>query len=49
MLAVISMIGLVYGAERHFFLNIQIISLRPVLLMEENGLTGENHRPAASH
>ena len=42
MLAVISRIGLFYGVERHFCLNIQIISLRPVLLLEENGLTGEN-------
>jgi hypothetical protein len=30
-------------------LNIKTIGLFPVLLMEETGETGENHRPAASH
>ena len=31
------------------FRNISVISWRSVLMMEENGVTGENHRPAASH
>ena len=31
------------------FNNIAVISLRSVLLMEETELSGENHRPAASH
>jgi hypothetical protein len=31
------------------FNNISAISLRLVLLMEETGVPGENHRPAASH
>ena len=29
--------------------NISVISWRSVLLVEETGLPGENHRPAASH
>jgi hypothetical protein len=28
---------------------ISVISRRPVLLMEETGVPGENHGPAASH
>ena len=31
------------------FNNIPIISRRSVLLVEENGGPGENHRPVASH
>jgi hypothetical protein len=31
------------------FNNISIISWRSVLLVEETGVPGENHRPAASH
>jgi hypothetical protein len=31
------------------FNNISVISLWPVLLVEETGVPGENHRPAASH
>jgi hypothetical protein len=31
------------------FNNISVISWRSVLLMEETGVPGENHRPAASH
>jgi hypothetical protein len=31
------------------FNNISFISWRSVLLMEETGVHGENHRPAASH
>ena len=31
------------------FNNILDISLRSVLLVEENGVPGENHRPVASH
>ena len=31
------------------FNNISVISWRPVLLVEETGVPGENHRPAASH
>ena len=31
------------------FNNISVISGRPVLLVEETGVPGENHRPVASH
>jgi hypothetical protein len=31
------------------FNNISVISRRSVLLVKENGVPGENHRPAASH
>ena len=31
------------------FNNISVILWRSVLLMEETGAPGENHRPAASH
>ena len=31
------------------FNHISVTSLRPVLLVEETGVPGENHRPAASH
>jgi hypothetical protein len=31
------------------FNNISVISWRPVLLVEETGVPGENHRPAAFH
>jgi len=31
------------------FNNISVISWRSVLLVEENGVPRENHRPAASH
>jgi hypothetical protein len=31
------------------FNNISVISWRSVLLMEETGVPGENHRPVASH
>jgi len=31
------------------FNNILVISWRSVLLMEETGVPGENHRPVASH
>jgi len=31
------------------FNNISVISWRSVLLVEENGVRGENHRPVASH
>jgi hypothetical protein len=31
------------------FSNTSIISWRSVLLMEETGVPGENHRPVASH
>jgi hypothetical protein len=31
------------------FNNISTMSLRSVLLAEESGIPGENHRPAASH
>ena len=31
------------------FNNILVISLRSVLLVEETGITGENHRPATNH
>jgi hypothetical protein len=31
------------------FNNISVISWRSVLLVEETGVLGENHRPSASH
>jgi len=31
------------------FNNISVISWRSVFLVEENGVPGENYRPAASH
>ena len=31
------------------FSNISAISWGPVLLLEETGVPGENHQPAASH
>jgi hypothetical protein len=31
------------------FNNISVISWRSLLLMEETGVPGENHRPATSH
>ena len=31
------------------FSNISVISLMSVLMVEENGVLGENHRPVASH
>ena len=31
------------------FNNITVISLRSVLLVEETGVPGENHRPVATH
>ena len=31
------------------FNNVSVISWRSVLLVEETGLPGENHRPVASH
>jgi hypothetical protein len=31
------------------FNNISVISCQPVLLLEESGVPGENHRPATSH
>jgi len=31
------------------FNNISVISWRSVLLVEETGIPGENHRPATSH
>jgi len=31
------------------FNNISVISWRSVLLVEESGVPGENHRPVASH
>jgi hypothetical protein len=31
------------------FSSISAISWQPVLLVEETGVPGENHRPAASH
>ena len=31
------------------FNNISVISWRSVLLVEETGVNGENHRPVASH
>ena len=44
----------IQNAEQHFyglatFNNISVISYRSVLLVEETGVPGENHRPVASH
>jgi len=37
-----------YGVFNATFYNISVISWRSVLLVEEAGGPGENHRPAAS-
>ena len=39
-------IGLVYGV---YFNNFSAISWQSVLLAEETGVPGENHRPVAGH
>ena len=39
----------VKGMFNATFNNISVISWRSVLLMEETGVPGENHRPVASH
>jgi len=44
--SLISFVCLFDGAT---FNNISVISWRSVLLVEETGGSGENHRPAASH
>jgi len=31
------------------FNNISVVSWRSILLVEETGVSGENHRPVASH
>jgi vancomycin permeability regulator SanA len=41
--------GLGYGVKNTTFNNISDISLRSVLLVEETGVLGENHRSVASH
>jgi len=38
--------GMVFNATVN---NISVISWRPVLLVKETGVPGENHRPVASH
>ena len=44
---IIMMLGvMVFNAT---FNNISVISWMSVLLLEESGIPGENHRPAASH
>jgi hypothetical protein len=45
------MLGLVgwFMVSNATFNNISIISWRSVLLVEETGVPGENHRPVASH
>jgi hypothetical protein len=40
------MIDLIFGFNATFS-NISAISWRPVLVMEEDGVPGENHRPWA--
>jgi hypothetical protein len=35
--------------KKHFFNNISAISWRSVLVVEEAGVPGENHRPWASN
>jgi hypothetical protein len=37
------------SSNEQFFSNISAISWRPVLVVEEAGVTGENHRPWASN
>ena len=39
----------VRGQEVCCFNNISVISWRSALLVEETGVPGQNHRPAASH
>ena len=41
--------GLWFIAFNATFNNISVISWRSVLLVEETGVPGENHRPVASH
>jgi hypothetical protein len=47
------MTSAVYGAMAMVisdtFNNISVISWRSVLMVEETGVSGKNHRPAASH
>jgi hypothetical protein len=43
LVSIVSVIVMVFNAT---FSNITIISWRSVLLVEETGITGENHRPA---
>ena len=43
------MIDLIYYAQRHFQQYFSYISWRPVLVVEEAGVPGENHRPWASN
>jgi hypothetical protein len=43
------MIGLWFVVFYATFNNISDISLRSVLLVEETGVPGENHRPVAGH
>jgi len=40
---------LLFGLVNVTFNNISAISWRSVLLVEETGVPGENHRPVASH
>ena len=40
---------LVFMVFNATFNNISVISWRSVLLVEETGVPGENHRPATSH
>jgi len=42
----LGVIAMVFNAT---FNNISVITWRSVLLVEETGVQGENHRPAASH
>ena len=42
-------VGKVNCANNATFKNISVISWRPVLLVEETVVLGENHRPFASH
>jgi hypothetical protein len=46
---VIFMAALISMAFNATFNNISAISWRLVLLVEETGVSGENHRPVASH
>jgi hypothetical protein len=43
------MIDLIFGVLTSIFSNISTISWRPVLVVEEAGVPGENHRPWASN
>ena len=46
---IINILGFRFMVFNAIFNNISDISWRSVVLVEETGISGENHRPAASH